>query len=1412
MSSDLQQVVLPRTAKGTGTRAFCQACQIATGLAPPDETNRNRSARLPPGTIIDGRVQVCYWCQAPDHWARQCPQLAEVQRDRDQDRGRPQNDHPPPAPAPAPTPNSPPAKPAPKHAPEPRAPGQAPAEQAATSSTLDPFDDADELSKMLMEGNEGTTAATSLVAPLSHQTSSQPTAPPFAVGDLVWTLVSGPDGTSPLIWSASTVHAVTQRTIKTRGEGWISGEIRSKKWAMEIRPRQPGDEPPAPPTPTRGRSAAPLDSSLERSPLSDLIGRKRRAARPTPPVTLRGGASRQLVVGTASGTAHDKAAAAGLPPPPKIAETETNYKNRKATPPHQRPDAAAGGGPPRADSATRRSPATARPSRRRHRAGWQEKCRSRTGRRPRNPNLLLWNAQGLLTGGRVRHKWLELHRIVTDAAAEGAPIDVVAVVEAHLDPLIGDGEVSLPGYQPPLRCERDPAVSKHPDGRSRKAKGGVIVWVRDGLLIQDAIADAAESYELVAFSVAETRYVVLYKSDAAVFSEALHSRLSQERHGQERFICAGDFNSNLDAKKPRGGPLMRHMRHQLQLHQFVKFPTYHRRTKGGKLLQKSRLDHIWANITCRCAVQHSLIRESDHMGVRVSYPPGAREQKRPRAIYRRRWAKLDEQAAVEIIDRHILPLAPDKMLRPHLAEHAREEMARRGVGRAEPPRPVPQLVDDDRVGARRHLDSALRAWDAAWREIKRTLVPKQRVRLPKPGTKKLPWISSATRAKQRERNRRQRQYAKNWDDEEAQKAVQDARAAVRKGLEEDSRAYMQSKWAAAGQRAGRPDYWRIFDSFAGRKVRARVQPGGTPDACNETFIRKVTKLREPLLTTPPAAPTPKDVPTMTLFGEITEVHVLQALRDSKPKKSSGIDEVPMTALKQVGPRVAQHICTLANAVQAAQRWPQEWKRAQVSPLWKKKGCRQDPRNYRPLAMLPSISRLVERLFSEQLKEHVRAAGVLPDFQHGFRKGHDCEKALLELIDWTAMRRERGDHVVVVSADYSAAFDTLDHEVLIHKLEALVGLRGPALQLLRDYLHDRRQRCLIHGKPPSPWSAPMAFGVPQGSVLGPLLFNLYCADIGDHVRGAKLIQYADDVTLCVAAPTLDQVRRSMNAALREFEQYSNANRLAPQPAKTQLLLCTATRRQHELQEFACELAGQQLRPAAVIKILGTLIEPTLSWKAHAAAAAGRADAATAQIRRHTSWLSVADRAYLASALALPHLDYCQSAMTGASAAATNTLIRAYHRAARMAARMERQGFRRRAPLPTERSEPAMRLTGWPVWERRRRATAAAVACGVWAARAADGAHAAARQSKAASILRQRSACGISTVFSGERNHARRRHARRPGRTPSRTYILSVTMRSGRGSVSSTCNIAVTSARALVCSPVTVRAQLRESPCA
>eukprot|EP00666_Eupelagonemidae_sp_cell4sb_P017982 gene17982-biopygen3469 len=201
-------------------------------------------------------------------------------------------------------------------------------------------------------------------------------------------------------------------------------------------------------------------------------------------------------------------------------------------------------------------------------------------------------------------------------------------------------------------------------------------------------------------------------------------------------------------------------------------------------------------------------------------------------------------------------------------------------------------------------------------------------------------------------------------------------------------------------------------------------------------------------------------------------------------------------------------------------------------------------------MLPAIARLVERIIAEQLKEHIRRNSILPKIQRGFRAGHSTESALIQLVDSVASAMDDGETVIVASLDAAGAFDTLDRDVIMMKLEGVCGIRGEAAEWIKRYLQDRYQR-VRKSNGTSSWKE-NPWGVPQGSVLGPLLFVLYCADIMDTVKSAEIVQYADDVTLVAAADTLEDAVEKMNRALAEFQQYATGSRIAAEPSKTQMM--------------------------------------------------------------------------------------------------------------------------------------------------------------------------------------------------------------------------------------------------------------------
>ena len=249
------------------------------------------------------------------------------------------------------------------------------------------------------------------------------------------------------------------------------------------------------------------------------------------------------------------------------------------------------------------------------------------------------------------------------------------------------------------------------------------------------------------------------------------------------------------------------------------------------------------------------------------------------------------------------------------------------------------------------------------------------------------------------------------------------------------------------------------------------------------------------------------------FELITEDTTMDILNNLKPKPSCGYDGISTKLLKTCKLEICTPLTLIINQRLSTGIFPDSLKIAKVIPLYKK-GDKALLDNYRPISILPSISKIFERIIFNQINDHFTSHDLYYNGQYGFREKHSTQLAALELIDRITHELDMGNTPINIYIDLSKAFDTLDHTILISKLQHY-GITGAALQpgllqLLVSYLSNRKQ-FVQYGDVLSQ-KTDILMEVPQGSILGPLLFIIYINDMVHSSELFKFINFADDTTL------------------------------------------------------------------------------------------------------------------------------------------------------------------------------------------------------------------------------------------------------------------------------------------------------------
>ena len=274
------------------------------------------------------------------------------------------------------------------------------------------------------------------------------------------------------------------------------------------------------------------------------------------------------------------------------------------------------------------------------------------------------------------------------------------------------------------------------------------------------------------------------------------------------------------------------------------------------------------------------------------------------------------------------------------------------------------------------------------------------------------------------------------------------------------------------------------------------------------------------------------------FDETDEVTIQNIIDQLSIKNSSGHDGISTKLLKLIAPVSIKPLSLLVNQVLKTGIFPEKLKLAKVIPIYKK-GDKSIVNNYRPISLLPVISKVLEKIIANQLSTHFESNHLFSNSQYGFRAAHSTEYAALELVDKIITIMDNNNIPISIFIDMSKAFDTIDHNILLAKLKHY-GLDGIPLNLCKCYLTNRTQYVDINSTKSN--ILPITTGVPQGSILGPLLFIIYVNDLSNSSQVFDFISYADDTTLLSTLGNLNTTAQ-LNVELANVNEWLEINKLS-----------------------------------------------------------------------------------------------------------------------------------------------------------------------------------------------------------------------------------------------------------------------------
>ena len=493
-----------------------------------------------------------------------------------------------------------------------------------------------------------------------------------------------------------------------------------------------------------------------------------------------------------------------------------------------------------------------------------------------------------------------------------------------------------------------------------------------------------------------------------------------------------------------------------------------------------------------------------------------------------------------------------------------------------------------------------------------------------------PWISKETYGMMKERNRLQK-VASETKERSDWKNYKQIRNKVKNRLKYEETKWQRTSFEQCGSNSAK--IWKNVKSILNWKRSGspnqlfyqgllRTKSQDIADSQNQFFIGKVQDILAdmPVASSNPLEKLQNLMSARTCMFSLTAVHpdqvnkIISTLTNSS---AFGLDNIDTSIIKLIRAEILPAVTHVINLSILHRKFPTVWKKSKVVPLYKK-GDTLNPKNYRPVAIVPILSKILERVVFNQMIQYLTQNSLLHPNHHAYRLGHNTTTALIQMYNGWVKAVESEQLVGACMLDMSAAFDLVDHELLIKKL-ALYGFDDSFLSWVRSYLSGRSQCVVIEGCLSK--LLPVPTGVPQGSILGPLLYTIFTNELpeaihdagevhGDQVGGqhwpeyhledqlaGSICCYADDTTLTCSESSHADLSTKLTNQYRVVAEFMKNNKLKLNDDKTHLIVMGSGHRAQAAKLVEMKTSTEVIKPSSSEKLLGCWISENLKWSEH-----------------------------------------------------------------------------------------------------------------------------------------------------------------------------------------------------------------------